>query len=811
MTPASAFRRITSTVICLQFIAGSMPVLSYAAARQDHLRPRAAADGGSERKIEKELKARDGGSTLVTDAIRQDTRWEALGQGAVVGSMAWFEAAGRGSHRLVCEVIEDIMARDPVTKLRVRPVPTAKEWLEKMKRAAIIANVMNGGKHAGWATNIQEWMLAVGLGKEMLPSERIALIQKVVKALSDIFNDPAELTKALGRPITEKFPTTVGDEGGFAPALKGDEEAIKLIKYAIKKAHAEELVGTAIDCAASELFDEKTGLYTMMTPDHTVYDPLGWARYLKNLMDRYGIQSNEDPFSEHDKKGWTEGVKILGDKAYIVGDDLTTTKINSLKEAFANGSIDTVLIKVNQNGSISGTLEVIQYALLNGINVFISHRSGETSSAFITHLLFAATMMEQKPNKITGKMPIIAFKAGGFRRSDRMEKYNEELLIETHFTRIAAGLGAKINQPGLTPSTIVDMYWLELYDSRGNKVLGAVTTTNDGNVSIAKGQAGASTGSTEAVVLTDKKAAQDGVLTKEFLQTAYPGRDITQAIERMRDSDDLKFNVHLMNKYVAPRFIGTDPLKEVVTFADLKESEVNKLYDVNLKLAKAHLVSQKIHDADATAYSVTSNSFESFNGSIAGKLSDAAFVISAEAIFNAPGSRHAIIDLKHNNPYTKVYAWARNADEEAKLVAMHLDLVVDDIIVARAADEVYARLINEGYSDQTMALVDGQGKETGHFKIVNRLSSSPEAFNSMSLALAKSAAQTEVAGVKAEYKKLTQKLADKGMLIDESLAAAQDLTVAVAELPSLIVESDEARRSQVSYQKLCKEEMEKYI
>ncbi len=275
-------------------------------------------------------------------------------------------------------------------------------------------NVINGGAHTGWATvPLQEFMIApVGA-----PSFREAL------------RWGAETYHALKGLLKErKLSAGLGDEGGFAPDIKNVEDVLKLLLAAIEKAGYKpgEDIALTLDPATSELFKED-GKYHLsadwvLTPDDMV---ALWADWRKN----YPILSIEDGLAENDWAGWKTLTDTLGATTQLVGDDLFVTNVEFIRRGIAEGVSNSVLIKLNQIGSVSETVSAIQMAYAAGWTAIASHRSGETADAFISHLAVGLN---------TGQI-----KTGAPARSDRVEKYNELLRIEEDLGDNAVYAGRK--------------------------------------------------------------------------------------------------------------------------------------------------------------------------------------------------------------------------------------------------------------------------------------------------------------------------------------------------------------------------------
>jgi enolase len=261
-------------------------------------------------------------------------------------------------------------------------------------------NIINGGMHADSGLEIQEFMI-VPAG---LPTFREAL-----RAGAETFH---ALKKLLA---SEGLSTSVGDEGGFAPRVKSNEEAITYVIKAIEAAGYKPGVDVfiALDCAASEFFDEKTEKYTFDKKTVTRVELVG---IYEKLCEKYPIISIEDGFDENDWEGWKLLTESLGNKVQLVGDDLFVTNVKRVEMGIERGVANAILIKVNQIGSITETLQTIRLGALNGYASMMSHRSGETEDTFIADLAVA-----------TGVGQI---KTGSLSRSDRVAKYNQLLRIE---------------------------------------------------------------------------------------------------------------------------------------------------------------------------------------------------------------------------------------------------------------------------------------------------------------------------------------------------------------------------------------------
>lgn len=270
---------------------------------------------------------------------------------------------------------------------------------------APMMNIINGGAHADNAVDVQEFMV-MPLGFESFTD--------AIRCGCEVFHNLRKVLKGRG------LSTNVGDEGGFAPELKSNEEALAVIAEAINEAGYKlgENVFIALDVAASELTDEqakKDGKFTYTMGGKTL-SAADVIEMLSGWVDKYHICSIEDPLDEDDWDGWKTATEKLGSKLQIVGDDLFVTNTKRLQQGIDSGVANSILIKVNQIGTLTETLEAIDLARRNGYTAVISHRSGETEDATIADLAVA-----------TGVGQI---KTGSASRTDRMAKYNQLLRIE---------------------------------------------------------------------------------------------------------------------------------------------------------------------------------------------------------------------------------------------------------------------------------------------------------------------------------------------------------------------------------------------
>ena len=275
-------------------------------------------------------------------------------------------------------------------------------------------NILNGGAHADSNVDFQEFM-AMPVGAETF-SEALQWGVEVFHALKAVL-------KKRG------YNTAVGDEGGFAPSLKANVEAIEVILEAIQQAgyRAGEDIAIALDPASSEFFDKDKGKYVFKKSDKSVKTSEDMVRFWADWVRQYPIVSIEDGLAEHDWEGWKHLTDELGDKIQLVGDDLFVTNTVYLTRGIEEGAANSILIKVNQIGTVSETLDAIDLARRNGYTAVISHRSGETEDTFIADLAVA-----------TGVGQI---KTGSASRTDRIAKYNQLLRIEEELADAARFLG----------------------------------------------------------------------------------------------------------------------------------------------------------------------------------------------------------------------------------------------------------------------------------------------------------------------------------------------------------------------------------
>jgi len=288
------------------------------------------------------------------------------------------------------------------TNAKVLPVP--------------LMNILNGGKHADNNVDLQEFMIApVGAS-----SFREALRMGI-----EVFHSLKKVLKSKG------LNTSVGDEGGFAPDLKSNTEALEVIMEAIEKAGYKpgEDIYLALDPAASEFYNAEVGKYELKS-EKAELTSKEMVEYYKNIVEKFPVFSIEDGLAEDDWDGWKIMVQELGDRIQIVGDDLTVTNVKRIKRAIEEGTINSVLIKLNQIGTLTETLDAINMTHRAGFTTVISHRSGETEDTTIADLAVAVNAGQ--------------IKTGSGCRTDRICKYNQLLRIEEEIDETAIYWGRNV-------------------------------------------------------------------------------------------------------------------------------------------------------------------------------------------------------------------------------------------------------------------------------------------------------------------------------------------------------------------------------
>ncbi|WP_299822875.1 phosphopyruvate hydratase [uncultured Pontibacter sp.] len=277
-------------------------------------------------------------------------------------------------------------------------------------------NILNGGSHADNAIDFQEFMIMpVGA-----PS-----FSEALRMGSEVFHHLKNVLKKKG------LSTNVGDEGGFAPNIASNVEAIEVVLQAIEAAGYKpgDDMMIAMDAASSEFYDKSTGLYTFKKSTGDKLTSSEMVSYWKEWTEKYPIASIEDGMDEDDWKGWKELTQSIGDKVQLVGDDLFVTNVERLQQGIDQGVANSILIKVNQIGTLTETINAINLGLRHGYKSVMSHRSGETEDNTIADLAVALN---------TGQI-----KTGSASRSDRMAKYNQLLRIEEELGEVAYFPGKK--------------------------------------------------------------------------------------------------------------------------------------------------------------------------------------------------------------------------------------------------------------------------------------------------------------------------------------------------------------------------------
>ena len=294
---------------------------------------------------------------------------------------------------------------------KIKKIPLYKSFIvkKKFKLPYPMMNIINGGAHANNGLRIQEFMIRPDKAKSFNEAMRICFI--VIQNLKKLI-------------IKKKLSTSVGDEGGFAPMIHQNEEALKLIVNAINKSgfiNGKD-VSICLDIAANELI--KKNKYSIHSKKFVSVEKS--IKEYKRIVEKYKIKSIEDPFAENDWLSWSKLMKNIK-KVQIVGDDLYVTNLERLKRGFLNTSSNSILIKLNQIGTVTETIEVIKFAQIIGYNTIISHRSGDSEDTFIADFAVGTNS-----NQI---------KTGSLARSERVSKYNQLIRIEEEL-----GKNARMNK-----------------------------------------------------------------------------------------------------------------------------------------------------------------------------------------------------------------------------------------------------------------------------------------------------------------------------------------------------------------------------
>ena len=322
-----------------------------------------------------------------------------------------------GNQKKIDQILLDLDGTDNKKKLganallavslavaKVEAISKKKELYQHLGKKFIIPkplmNIINGGAHADNNLKIQEFMIRPDSAKNFMDAieKCFLVIQNLKKILQ-----------------SKNLLTNVGDEGGFAPSINSNEEALDLIVDAIDKSKLKPGVdiNICLDVAANELIN-KEGNYILNSSDYLSVDES--ILYYKELVSKYPIKSIEDPFAEDDWRAWSKLTKEIGKNIQIVGDDLFVTNVKRLKKGIKEKSANSILIKVNQIGTLTETLDVIDLAKKNNFSTIISHRSGDTEDTFIADLAVATQSTQ--------------IKTGSLARSERVAKYNRLLRIE---------------------------------------------------------------------------------------------------------------------------------------------------------------------------------------------------------------------------------------------------------------------------------------------------------------------------------------------------------------------------------------------
>jgi enolase len=266
-----------------------------------------------------------------------------------------------------------------------------------------LMNILNGGAHADNAIDFQEFMI--------MPT-KADTFSEALQMGTAVFHHLKAVLKKKG------YSTNVGDEGGFAPNIQSNEEAIEIVLKAIEEAGFKpgKDIHVAMDAATSELWDEKKGLYVFKKSDKRELSSSDMVAYWKEWVGKYPIISIEDGCAEDDWKGWADLTKAIGDKCQIVGDDLFVTNVKRLSKGIKDGVGNSILVKVNQIGTLTETIDAVNMAHRNAYTSIMSHRSGETEDTTIADLAVALNCGQ--------------IKTGSASRTDRIAKYNQLLRIE---------------------------------------------------------------------------------------------------------------------------------------------------------------------------------------------------------------------------------------------------------------------------------------------------------------------------------------------------------------------------------------------
>ena len=353
------------------------------------------------RRIAPKLKGKDAAKQADIDrfliALDNTPTKSSLGANAILGVSLSAARAGAAAAKLpLYAYLAKLAGRKGVTL----PVPQA--------------NIMNGGRHAGQENDIQEHMI-MPVGAKDFP-EAIRMLAETYAALRSL------LKQRFGAQAT-----LVGDEGGFVPPIKELSGRLAIIEEAIAQAGYTGKIRIALDCASSEFYDK--GAYTIGTE---TYDRDGLIKYYQEVAQKHGIISIEDGMAEDDWEGWQALVKAMGSGVQIVGDDLLVTNVERIRKAIGMKAVNALLLKVNQIGTVTASIDAAKLAFKSGWTVVVSHRSGETEDAFISDLVVALDAGQCK--------------FGGPARTDRNAKYNELLRIHEELGKKARYAGATLRR-----------------------------------------------------------------------------------------------------------------------------------------------------------------------------------------------------------------------------------------------------------------------------------------------------------------------------------------------------------------------------
>ncbi len=342
--------------------------------------------------IEKEFKGQEEFDNYLIELDGTEQKSKLGGNSILSCSMAFCRATANSLGLELYEYISMIYSKEGYNpKTLAMPTP--------------LVLVMEGGKHGDWATDIQEFMIVPNKEKFKTFEDGFRQSIKVFQGIRDILKQ-------------KRYSTNVGFEGAFAPSeIKGNKEALDIILQGIQESGyiPGEDFSIALDIAASEMYDKTKSKY-ILKKEKKEFDTSKWIAFQKELFADYPLISIEDPLIEDDWSGWSTVTKEMGEKYNIVGDDLLTTNTQRIQKGIDTKAMNSVLIKLNQIGSVTETLNAIRLTVDNGMTAIISHRSGETNDSFIADLVVGT--------------PATQCKFGGPTRGERLVKYNRLLEIE---------------------------------------------------------------------------------------------------------------------------------------------------------------------------------------------------------------------------------------------------------------------------------------------------------------------------------------------------------------------------------------------